>query len=531
MTPPKALKATPASGQKNFTGDGFVVEFDEYVVLKDAESNILVSPPMNPKPEYKVNGKKLKVKLNDSLQKDVTYVFQFKGAIVDFTEGNPLPSMVYAFSTGNDIDTMMICGSVLDAFTNKPRQKPVSVMAYDKGDDSVVANGTPLYITRCDPEGNFAFDFIRPGNYRIVALEDADRNLKFNGDEAIAFLDSTVASQLRLSDSASKYERESFPRIAMRMSALEKSVQRVTKAEFLKRGRIEIVTKEPMKKPKIDNKDLVWHLNKGGDTLSVWLRNEQQDSARFILTDPSGLNDTLKLQFRERRQAKNKVQRNEPKSAPLMKSLIGSLTAPFDTLWVTFDNPVTAPKCDSVIQVMNLKDSSLSNCSIALDKSGLRAQILLKGKAGLKYKISIPKGIFTDLYGHPSDSISITTEIATMDKFGNIYLMVSMDELEAHAKAGQLLLQLTNESGKVQQEQRVPISHFSTPDAANKVGFEHLKPAKYKVQIIIDANNNGQWDAGDYWKHLQPERVYYFEKTLELRENWDIEEKVNIAFE
>ena len=47
-TPPVVLGTTPANGTLNFDAKEFSIAFDEYVQVKDADNNILVSPPMNP---------------------------------------------------------------------------------------------------------------------------------------------------------------------------------------------------------------------------------------------------------------------------------------------------------------------------------------------------------------------------------------------------------------------------------------------------------------------------------------------------
>ena len=64
--------------------------------------------------------------------------------------------------------------------------------------------------------------------------------------------------------------------------------------------------------------------------------------------------------------------------------------------------------------------------------------------------------------------------------------------------------------------------------AGESVTFSNITPGKYKVRLIVDANANGEWDIGNYWQHLQPEKVYYFPKTLELRNNWEMEETFDI---
>ena len=51
--------------------------------------------------------------------------------------------------------------------------------------------------------------------------------------------------------------------------------------------------------------------------------------------------------------------------------------------------------------------------------------------------------------------------------------------------------------------------------------FEHAK-------VCIDANNNGKWDTGNYWKKIQPELILPRKQTLNIRANWDNELKVDL---
>ena len=163
---PKALDAKPLNESRNFAERQFYIQFDEYVTLKNAEQNVIISPPMDPKPEFTTKGRGVLVKIKDTLQPGTTYLFQFKEAIADFTEGNLLPSFEYVFSTGDAMDTMMVAGRVLNARDGKPWSETVTVLAYN-GDDTVVSR-----VTRADKNGRFAFHYIPAGSYRIVALED-----------------------------------------------------------------------------------------------------------------------------------------------------------------------------------------------------------------------------------------------------------------------------------------------------------------------------------------------------------------------
>jgi hypothetical protein len=46
--------------------------------------------------------------------------------------------------------------------------------------------------------------------------------------------------------------------------------------------------------------------------------------------------------------------------------------------------------------------------------------------------------------------------------------------------------------------------------------------------VVLDENKNGKWDSGDLATNTQPEKVWFFEKTIGLRANWDLEEKIII---
>ena len=56
-----------------------------------------------------------------------------------------------------------------------------------------------------------------------------------------------------------------------------------------------------------------------------------------------------------------------------------------------------------------------------------------------------------------------------------------------------------------------------------------MKPGKYRVRAIVDENRNGMWDTGDFSAGIQPERVVYLPKTLDIRANWDFEEILEVS--
>ena len=55
------------------------------------------------------------------------------------------------------------------------------------------------------------------------------------------------------------------------------------------------------------------------------------------------------------------------------------------------------------------------------------------------------------------------------------------------------------------------------------VTIDYLAPGKYGFKLICDDNQNGRWDTGNFKEHRQPERVFYFNQTVETKSGWDIE--------
>lgn len=600
-TPPVVTGTEPENGTLHFDAKEFVIHFDEYVKVKDADNNILVSPPMKQKPEYKTKGRGIVVKLRDTLRENTTYLFQFKEGIVDFNEGNALPSYEYVFSTGGSIDSMTLRGTVVDAFSGKPRTEPVTVIAWsesqqsDSVGDSIVAKVQPMYVTRCDKEGNFALNHLREGRYLLLALEDGDKNLRLNGDEAVAFLDSLVLAEkmppppdttakdstardtvdtLGLSDSLKTSQQFNIPtrdsvdtliglsdslktsqqidlstttpditKLALLMSQEKKEMQRITKSDFATKNRIEIVTQVPLshryslRQLTADSTapavQLYHQTGSKGDTLTVWIGTTGCDSIVLELKDTTGLNDTLRLQYKEKKAGKSMPGLKGALKPSIMKSKVAASHPWFDTLWLSFSNPVKGVSeawhdtaaLDTAVRVMVMSDSSLSRCGIRLlhDPSlapaiGMKAYLVFAGKAGEKYQFTVPEGLFYDIYQNKSDSVSFTTEFTKTESYGNIF--ITLESGEDSTFHSPLIVQLTNEKDDIVREQVVT--------QPGKISFLHLKGGKHGIRAIVDSNRDGKWTPGNYWQHRQPEAVLFFEKTLELRENWDMEEKWDI---
>ena len=61
---------------------------------------------------------------------------------------------------------------------------------------------------------------------------------------------------------------------------------------------------------------------------------------------------------------------------------------------------------------------------------------------------------------------------------------------------------------------------------STKKGFLQLlgiKSGAYKLKYIDDTDGNQEWTSGNYWTKQQPESVYWYAESINLRANWDLD--------
>ncbi len=194
LDPPYVVSAVPDNYTTNFDANSFEITFNEFIQLKSVNQELLVSPPLQNRPEIREKGKSFEVVLReDSLRPNTTYTFFFGNAIADNNEGNLLPDYEYVFSTGSYIDSLSVKGRVLDAFTLKPPEDGVLVMLHSNLNDSAPYHTLPDFISRSNEEGYFSINNVRPDLYRLMALKDQNSNYLFDlPAEPVAFADSLV---------------------------------------------------------------------------------------------------------------------------------------------------------------------------------------------------------------------------------------------------------------------------------------------------------------------------------------------------
>ena len=192
--PPVVVSAKPLENSVNFPlQDGEIyIAFDEYVQLKDAYKNILLSPPQKKSVKTRIKGKGFIVTFQEALDTNQTYSLNFGNAIVDNNESNPLYGYSYSFSTGDTVDSLMLSGKVVDAATLFPIEN-ATVALYIDAKDSTVMNQLPKAVAKTDKWGYFTVRNLKDVPYHVFAIKDENNNNRYDlGIEDVGFVSKTI---------------------------------------------------------------------------------------------------------------------------------------------------------------------------------------------------------------------------------------------------------------------------------------------------------------------------------------------------
>lgn len=196
--PPKFVSSTPAPGQLNYKGKKVEILFDELIQVDKPTENVIITPPQAMQPVIRANGRRIVVELEDTLREQTTYTIDFTNSIADNNEKNILENFSFAFSTGDQIDTLQISGVLLDAATLEP-MPGITIGVHTDLADSAFTTTPFVRTSRTNDRGGFTIRNMAPGTYRIYALEDVMRTYKYSQPgQQIAFGDSLIVPTFEL---------------------------------------------------------------------------------------------------------------------------------------------------------------------------------------------------------------------------------------------------------------------------------------------------------------------------------------------
>ncbi len=522
ITPPKLVRSTPGLKSINFKGKEVILTFDEFLQLKDAVSQVVVSPPPAKQPEIKLKGRSVILRFSEDLKPNSTYSIFFGDAIQDLNEGNAKKNYYFTFSTGSQLDTMELRGRVNNAQSGLP-EKDIIVSLYTEMKDSIPYKERPFYISKTNVSGDFTIKYLANKPYKLFALKDANSNLLFDlPSEAIAFDSKPVRPEAPLPDSCDSLKRINtgiYHQLALFLE--EDSIQRIQKTIVTQRKKISFAFRYPVKKLLLDPINFkrdnwrTYEWNQRRDSLDCWLASKMPDTLQFRVKADNMKPDTLqfilkaeKVNTKKPKPGKEQVKPKD-KVAIRIASTHGS-TQPYNSpLIFETENPVNE-KALKGLRLSHLKDTVSVDATLADTLSHRRFIVNQKWKEKSAYTLMIPGGKLNDIYGATNDSVNLMITTWEERDYGTLKVDVNM-----HTTKGQWIVQLMTEKDVLLRTQ--------ITTKTGKVEFPLLAPGKYALKLIYDENNNGVWDTGRYLQNRQPEKVIRYNGEIIIRANWETE--------
>ena len=507
--PPILLSINPENESRNDSPSIIELVFNEFIALDNPNKNILITPRID-KDEMEViaNKRTVTIKLNQDLEENTTYVFNFQKSIQDITEKNTPENLKLVFSTGPDIDSLRFSGNVRYIFPQKERNiKDVLVGLYEVGDTTNVLTAPPYYTKQTDSAGNFRFSNLKGGKYFTYAWFDGNNTLKAEDKtEPYGFILDTLVLDKDISGAQ------------LYLSLADLSELKINRASSTGSNFDVVLSKNPaeltVEHPDL-NQELYYRLNE--KNVRFYSKKHVNDSTAIRLTvkDSVGfsIDTTFYAKFVESDRAKEKLEVTTS-NKPFIRRIHGEFNFNKPLLEVKFDSLYLAYDSASVIPI----DGSMLSFQDSLTRRKLIISYTPVDTMQVEsFRLIAKDSTFFDIDGMTNDKeLTINFRKVKPDVLADGFtITVKTEELP-------IILQVLSTRGEVIHERYL--------EETNKTTFTEIEAGTYQIRAIIDRNKNRRWDTSNYLEGRQAEPVYYMksadpEKPLDIliKAGWELD--------
>lgn len=499
--PPIVVNAIPVQEALNFKGNKVKLRFNEYVRLTNLRSEFYTSPPLKYEPLIYPRGitsKNIAITLKDTLKPDTTYGIYFGNSIEDNHEGNLLEGYAHHFSTGNNIDTLKLKGTLTRA-ENQELPENLSLLLFDESKilkDSIIEFSEALYMSKkIDSLGNYGFSHLKKGNYQLIAVDDQYNLHRFSPFEDVV----------------------GFTKFPIKLPRNDSQPLLVYKSEILFRI---LNTKE------VGKGHLA--LNYEGDAENVAIEVVSENPAASntqMLIDPDKKEihyffqpkDQKKIELKITNGDYSKIIEKRLRKKQFAKLELSSATEEIE-MGQVFQINSTQPIAEfdkSGIQV--LKNEQAVEIKAALTEDRMKLFVDFERELEQEYQVKLLANTFKDLFGQQNDAISYAVKIKNPKDYGAI----SIDFKGKYTKG--LVLELLDENKVLIRKEAI--------ERPTNILFKYLKPATYQLKITLDANKNGKYDTGNFMQKILPELIYLHSQEFVIEENEKLQKTISLSEE
>lgn len=523
--PPTLIGSSPRHGAVNFKGKNIQLTFNESILLNNPREQLIITPDLGKPVDARAKKNQVILTLEDDLKENTTYSINFRESVQDITEKNPAANLKLAFSTGSYIDSLSIEGNVLDAL-NAKELKDATVALYQTDTFNILLH-RPSYFTKTDTKGLFKIENLKPGEYFIYAFEDKNKNLIVDSKtESFGFLPDTLHLEENIQDIQ-------VPLVRLDYRPLKLTSARPSGTFF------NIKTTKSLKTFHISTPDDETIISSFGEDLAnirIYNTFEGKDSVAIHFTASDSIDNqldtTLHVKFQQR------VVKPENFQLQLQNfEVIG--TKAVIRGQIQFNKPVLAINFDSIYYTIDsTKNIAFTNEDLRWDS--LRNLLYLEKKfdRALLPKEESPTSQQRQSFNATATRSSPAKKPGYQFYFGKAaFISIELDssqqliERSAPTKledTGILLVQIQTTAPHFFVELLTKdFKVLTSVRNSKKFNFEDLKPGYYQIRLVIDSDNNGKWDPGNYFLNRPPERNQFYrnEKNVplvNLKANWEL---------
>ena len=497
--PPVLISASPKLNTTFFDKEEVKFIFNEYVTLNDIDKQLIISPPLKIG-GYKLHptmsaSKKITLSIIDTLLENTTYTFNFGEGIKDYNEGNKMSFFSYTISTGAEIDSLNLKGTIKDAIEMKPDDF-ISLQLYpvdSSYNDSAIYKRKPFYVASPLDTTVFELKNLKEGKYELIALKDFSNNYFFDQNiDQIGFLNTPISLPLDSIIELKMFKEKALFSWANPFFINNHHIGHGYYGDY-ENQKFKLISNVPKTFEFLINK------NRESDTLNYWFKGIETDSLKFEYP----IKDSIKTELVN---FKNPIK----DSLIITQITIGAIDLT-DIFKIKSNLPIVSS--DSSLVKIIKKDSTLVPAKIKIDENYDRVEIDFKLIPNDMYDVELLPNALKDFWGNTHDTLYYRVSTKKVEDYGNIFIQLIYED------SSEFILELLKDN-------KVIKSYTKSVEDSN-YSFKLLNPGKYFLRLIKDSNNNDKWDTGNYLKKIQPEEVIYYPFELELRANWDLNETFN----
>jgi uncharacterized protein (DUF2141 family) len=333
-------------------------------------------------------------------------------------------------------------------------------------------------------------------------------------------------------------EQEDVPFFTLYLFQERDTVQRITSRNLVRKGQIQLTFRVPY--DSICFRDIRgalrddWYIPEFGvnrDTINVWFEGVEQDSLFLEVYDGIHLLDTVKLATTPR------VVRGRDADSESQEPAIPPVSLVFGRQQggsYPYYKPFTAKASSPIMHIDQEKITAILSDTISLDVTFnfidyVQRNIVMSPalEESEYYRLKLLPGALTDIFGATNDTLEQSFKTSNNEDYGKLIINIDIRQEVSGDQNGSrndddithamnYILQLLDKDGKSLQEKYIK--------GSGMYGFPYLSPGNYSFRLIEDRNNNKKWDTGHYLKGILPERVFMYEETIQVRQNWETEE-------